>query len=115
MTPLHTAMDAKGTSGNSGTSSTSGTSPLKLNELRSRIEQLDRDLIDLIAERADLARRVGELKDELHLPVLDPAREAAVVRRAGALAREAGLPDEDVRYLFWHVVGLCRRAQLEGE
>ena len=58
---------------------------------------------------------IGEVKRELGLPVLDPAREAAVVRRAGSLAREAGLPDEDVRYLFWHLVGLCRRAQLEGE
>ena len=83
--------------------------------LRTRIEQIDRDLIDLIAERAEIAREVGELKRQLGLPVLDPSREAAVVRRAGTLAREAGLPDEDVRYLFWHLVGLCRRAQLEGE
>jgi chorismate mutase len=87
----------------------------RLGELRQRIEQLDRDLVELIAERTDLARRVGEVKRELGLPVLDPAREAAVVRRAGSLAREAGLPDEDVRYLFWHLVGLCRRAQLEEE
>jgi chorismate mutase len=86
-----------------------------LGELRCGIERLDRDLIDLIAERIALARRVGEVKRELGLPVLDPAREAAVVRRAGALAREAGLSDEDVRYLFWHLVGLCRRAQLEDE
>jgi chorismate mutase len=83
--------------------------------LRTRIEQIDRDLVDLIAERTEVAREVGELKRELGLPVLDPAREAAVVRRAGTLARAAGLPDEDVRYLFWHLVGLCRRAQLEGE
>lgn len=81
--------------------------------LRLRIEQLDRDIVERIAERMDLARRIGEVKRDLGLPVLDPAREAAVVRRAGTLAREAGLPDEDVRYLFWHLVGLCRRAQLE--
>jgi chorismate mutase len=82
--------------------------------LRAQIERIDRALIGLIAERVRLAREVGEAKRALGLPVLDPAREAAVVRRAGTLAREAGLADEDVRYLFWHLIGLSRRAQMEG-
>ncbi len=45
--------------------------------------------------------------------MLDPPREAAIVRRAAALAREAGVDGEEVRALFWQLVGLCRRAQLE--
>ncbi|HEX8696492.1 MAG TPA: chorismate mutase [Longimicrobium sp.] len=85
-----------------------------LEGLRTQIERIDRALIGLIAERVRLARDVGEAKRALGLPVLDPAREAAVVRRAGTLAREAGLADEDVRYLFWHLIGLSRRAQMEG-
>lgn len=55
-------------------------------------------------ERLDLREAAG-------LPTLDPEREAVVVRRAGALAREVGLDAEDVRYLFWHLVGLSRRAR----
>jgi len=85
----------------------------QLAEIRERIEQLDRDIIALIAERVQLGREVGGVKRELGLPTLDPAREAAVVRRAGSLAREAGLEDEDVRYIFWHLIGLSRRAQME--
>jgi len=85
----------------------------RLAELRTRIEALDRSLIDLIAERVQIARAVGAAKRELGVPTLDPAREAAVVRRAGELAREAGLGDEDVRYIFWHLIGLSRRAQME--
>ena len=54
-------------------------------------------------------------KGVLGLPTLDPAREAAVVRRAGELARDAGLDGDDVRYIFWHLIGLSRRAQMEGE
>jgi chorismate mutase len=84
-----------------------------LETLRGRIEEIDRTLIALIAERVERAREVGRAKRALGLPILDPGREASVVRRAGALAREAGLADEDVRYLFWHLIGLSRRAQME--
>ena len=85
----------------------------ELERLRAEIERIDRELIRLIRERVDLARAVGKTKRGSGLPILDPAREAAVVRRAGELAREAGLADEDVRYLFWHLIGLSRRAQME--
>ena len=87
--------------------------PEELERLRGEIEQIDRELIRLIKERVDLARQVGKTKRGSGLPILDPSREAAVVRRAGELAREAGLADEDVRYLFWHLIGLSRRAQME--
>jgi chorismate mutase len=85
-----------------------------LDELRNEIERIDRDLIRLIAQRVSLARTAGDLKRKGGQPTLDPAREAAVVRRAGATAREFGLAEEDVREIFWHLIGLSRRAQAEG-
>ncbi|HKP77229.1 MAG TPA: chorismate mutase [Longimicrobiaceae bacterium] len=87
----------------------------RLQELRERIQEIDHTLIGLIAERVGLAREIGDAKRELGLPTLDPAREAVVVRRAGELAREMGVGDEDVRYIFWHLIGLSRRAQMEGD
>ncbi len=91
-----------------------GDSPVpELDTLRVEVERIDRTLIQLIAERVEVARKIGGVKRERGLPTLDPAREAAVVRRAGSLAREAGLDDEDVRYIFWHLIGLSRRAQME--
>ena len=89
--------------------------PAELGQIREEIERIDRALIDLIAQRVALARRVGVVKRAAGLPTLDPPREAAVVRRAGALAREAGLDDEDVRYIFWHLIGLSRRMQMEEQ
>lgn len=85
----------------------------ELDRLRGEIERVDRAIVAQIAERVALAGRIGAAKEVLGLPTLDPRREAFVVRRAGELAREAGLPDEDTRYLFWHLIGMSRRAQLE--
>lgn len=86
--------------------------PPDLLQLRGEIEQLDRALVQLIAERVRLARAVGAAKRSAGLPTLDPAREASIITRSGQLAREAGLEEEDVREIFWHLVGLSRRAQL---
>ena len=81
--------------------------------LREGIERIDRELVRLIAERVRLAREVGATKRETSQPTLDHAREASVVRRAVTLAREAGLThDEDVRQIFWSLIGLCRRVQM---
>jgi chorismate mutase len=79
--------------------------------LRAEIERMDRALVDLVAARVRVAREAGEVKRGAGLPVLDPAREAAVVRRAGTMARDAGLDAEDVRGVFWQVIELSRRAQ----
>lgn len=87
--------------------------PPELERWRGEVEEIDRALIELIAKRVAVAREIGRVKKAHGLPTLDPPREAAVVRRAGALAREAGLEDEDVRYIFWHLVGLTRRTQME--
>jgi chorismate mutase len=85
----------------------------ELDRLRSEIDAVDRSIVDAFAERVRIARRIGDLKEEAGQPVLDPSREAAVVRRAAERAREAGLDEEAVRELFWRLVGLSRRTQRE--
>lgn len=85
----------------------------ELARLREDIEALDQELVRLLARRVRLARAVGAAKRAADLPTLDPAREAAVVRRAAELARESGLCEDDVRRIFWHLIGISRRAQME--
>ena len=86
-----------------------------LGRYRQQIEQLDRELVSLLAKRVALSKEIGATKRVAGLPTLDPAREAEVIRRAAALARDASLNDEKVRDIFWHVIGLSRGAQTEGE
>ncbi len=81
--------------------------------LREDITAVDARLIAALAERVSLACEVGRAKAAIGQPVIDPAREAAVVSRAAVLAREAGLPEDDVRALYWRLMAMSRRAQLE--
>ncbi|MEP6832515.1 MAG: chorismate mutase [Gemmatimonas sp.] len=86
----------------------------RLKELRSEIERVDAMLITMVAERTALARAIGEVKAEQGLPVTDPAREAAVVANAARLARDAGLPEEEIRTLYWQLLALARQVQVKG-
>jgi chorismate mutase len=85
----------------------------EVDKVRGEIERIDRQLVTLIAERVQAAREIGRAKRDAGLKTLDPAREAVVVRRAGELAREAGLDDEVVRRIFWQLIALSRNAQNE--
>ncbi len=93
-----------------GTSDVPPTSP-RLEELRARIEALDRELVRLIGERRRLVLEVGEAKAELGLPVLDPPQEARVVRRAARLARELGVDEELARDVLWRIIASARDEQ----
>jgi chorismate mutase len=83
-----------------------------LARLRRQIEDTDDALLALIAQRMRLAREIGDHKRRASLPVLDPAREAKVVRRIALQARALGMPGEEVRSIFWSIIALCRSEQV---
>jgi len=59
---------------------------LGIPQLRQSIDQLDRQLLELIAERLRLVMQVGEVKRGLGLDVYDPAREKDLLERVAAAA-----------------------------
>ncbi len=83
----------------------------ELDRLREQIAAVDDALVDLIARRLRLAARIGEIKEAMQLPVLDPAREAEVVRRAAAGARERGADPELIRAVLWQIIDHARGVQ----
>ncbi len=83
----------------------------ELDTLRDRIMELDDEIIRLIGERRTLAVEIGRVKQELGLPVLDPPREARVVRRVAVRARELGVDPELARDVIWRIISSTRQAQ----
>ncbi len=82
-----------------------------LEALREQIVDVDGRLVRLVGERRALALEIGRVKEALGLPVMDPGREAAVVRRAAERAREAGVDEELVRDVVWRIIASAREAQ----
>ncbi len=76
--------------------------------IQKKIEKLDRDLADLIAQRGALSQQAGELQLEAGQPVFDPAAEAETIRRI--IAAHKGPCDEHaVAAIAREVVSGCRQ------
>lgn len=86
----------------------------ELARCRDEIERIDNEIVTLLARRLALGKRTGDLKRAAGLPILDPTREAAVIRRVTGVARDAELPTEPLREIFWQIVGMSRRVQEEA-
>jgi chorismate mutase/prephenate dehydrogenase len=87
--------------------------PARLEELRDRIIAVDDEIIQLIGERRDLVLEIGRIKESLGLPILDPAREARVVRRVAERSRALGVDEELTRDVIWRIISSARQAQGE--
>ena len=61
---------------------------LDLNKLREEINEIDREIVDNFKKRMDVAARVAQYKKERDLPVLDAARERALLNRISDMAGE---------------------------
>lgn len=83
----------------------------RLSALRREIAERDVELVEVLARRLELARAIGELKRELGTPIMDPAREAEVVRRAAERARQRGVDPELVRDVIWRIMDQARGEQ----
>ncbi|MCG7533284.1 bifunctional chorismate mutase/prephenate dehydrogenase [Psychrobium sp. MM17-31] len=62
-----------------------------LDELRHAIDEVDGQLIELLAKRLSLVAEVGEVKSEAGVPIYAPEREAAMLAKRRSEADEAGV------------------------
>jgi len=83
----------------------------ELQETRELIDDLDREMVGLLARRVTLARRAGKAKAELGHPIVDPEREARLLAERRAWADALQLDPEEMDELFRAILRFSRRAQ----
>ena len=79
-----------------------------LQQLRKRIDQVDRRLLCLLNQRAVLALRVGRLKKRHGRSLFDPRRERAILRQL-TRANRGPLPAQAVRVIYREILRQVRR------
>jgi chorismate mutase/prephenate dehydratase len=80
---------------------------MDLDEWRSRINNLDNQILHLLNQRAEAALKIGDLKRHSDVPVYSPEREAEVVNRVTA-GNPGPLTDEMARAIWNEILSACR-------
>jgi len=83
---------------------------MTLEELRKQIDELDRQLVTLLSERAEKALEAGRLKVATSLPIYEPAREKTIYENVRA-ANKGPLPDIELTHIFERIIDVMRALQ----
>ena len=83
---------------------------MTIDELRMRIDVLDRQLVELISERASVAQMIGHLKAAISQPVYEPDREKIIYANIRA-ANKGPLPDIEMTHIYERILDVMRALQ----
>lgn len=83
---------------------------MTIEELRIRIDELDRQLVELLSERARAAQMIGHLKAATSLPVYEPNREKIIYANVRA-ANIGPLPDIELTHIYERIIDVMRSLQ----
>ncbi len=82
----------------------------EIDELRGRIDAIDKQLVELLNERARSAREIGRYKEHAGQPIYQPAREAEVLEKVRA-ANQGPLDNGAITRLFERIIDEARRLE----
>src|SRR5580658_10671592 len=83
---------------------------MTLEELRTQIDELDRQLVALLSRRAETALEAGRLKVSTSLPIYEPAREKVIYENVRS-ANQGPLPDIELTHIFERIIDVMRALQ----
>jgi chorismate mutase / prephenate dehydrogenase len=83
----------------------------KIEDLRKRIREIDREVVRLAAERTALARQVGDIKAEAGVPIRNYAVEAEALALVREEAKARGVPEAAAEEMVQLLIRESLRAQ----
>lgn len=83
----------------------------ELNSLRKKIDRIDDQILKLLRDRVEVARKIAEVKRISRLPIWHPRREESLLTRVEKTAMKMGLNGSAVRTVFWDIIGISKQAQ----
>ena len=86
-------------------------SKITLNDLRKKIDQIDSRLLELLNERMEVVRQVGELKRSTNAIIYRPEREKAILDRLKRLSKGM-LNEQAIEAIFLEIFAVSRNLEL---
>ena len=77
---------------------------------RQKIDELDRQLVELISERARAAQAIGRLKRATEIPVYEPQREKVIFENVRS-HNPGPLPDLELVHIYERIIDVMRALQ----
>ena len=71
----------------------------RLNNLRDKVDVIDKQMAKLFAERIELVKEIAQVKKELELPIYDQGRETFILIRNGAY-----IEDRNTRMMYFEML-----------
>jgi len=87
---------------------------MTLEELRTEIEDIDHEIVELIARRTYVADTIAEVKEKQDLPTTDEGQEDKVMARAGENADAFGVDSNLVKAVFRLLIELNKVEQRQS-
>lgn len=84
----------------------------KVKALRQKIDALDRQILRLLNERAEMAIRVGEAKKEIQGDFYNPQREDEIILELTSM-NSGAFPSSAVAPVFREIISACRSLEIE--
>ena len=83
---------------------------MTIEDWRAKIDAIDKQLLELLSQRASHAIEVGRIKSGKNIQVFDPERERQVIQNI--LRENRGPLNEDaLRRIFERIIDECRRIE----
>lgn len=84
-----------------------------LSQLRSQIDEIDNDLIDLLAKRMRVSREIGVYKKEHSMPILQAPRYDEILQKRQILGESLGMDGDFMKHVFVAIHEESVRQQME--
>lgn len=84
----------------------------KVQELRNRVDEVDKDLVRALNERARIVQEIMAMKAEAGSPVYDPKREEEILQRAMEY-NEGPIYDTSMREIFELILHRIRDLEIQ--
>ncbi len=82
----------------------------KLQELRNRIDKIDTQIVELLKERIEIAKKIGRIKENIGSESFDLIREKEVLNRILDI-NQGIFPEGALKVIYSEIIKACRSAQ----